>query len=61
MSFFLQKKQTKIFHGAKLIFRLLATFLGLTIFRSGAKQNFLFTEFMSDLDQNARIDSQEFL
>ena len=54
MSFF-YKKQTEKYYGAKLIFRPFATFFGPTIFRSGAKQNFLHTESMSVLDQNGRI------
>ena len=33
---FLQKK-TNIFYGAKMVFRLFATFFGLTIFSSGGK------------------------
>jgi hypothetical protein len=48
-------------YGAKFISRLLAKYFGLTIFTSGAKQKFLFTEFISVLDQNARIDSPDFL
>jgi hypothetical protein len=38
-------KKTNIFYGAKLIFRSFATFFGLTIFLSGVKQKFLFTDF----------------
>ena len=43
------------------MFRSFATFFGPTIFTSSAKQKFLFTESMSVLDQNAKIDSPEFL
>jgi hypothetical protein len=53
MSFFLQKTDQK-YYGAKLIFRSLETLFGLTIFRSGATQKFLFAESMSVLDQNGR-------
>ena len=55
---FFYKKQTKKNYCAILIFRSFATFFGLTIFRSSTKQKFLFTEFMSVLEQNARIDSR---
>ena len=41
------KKNTKNFYDAKLIFRLFATFLRPTILRLGANQKFLFTESMS--------------
>jgi len=44
-----------------LIFWSFATFFGLTIFWSGAKQRFCYTESMSVLDQNGRIYALGFL
>ena len=41
---FFDKKRPKIFYDAKLIFWSFATFFGLTIFWSGAKQRFCFCE-----------------
>ena len=41
---FFYKKLTKNPYGGKLIFSSFATFFGQTIFRSGAKQKFVFTE-----------------
>ena len=58
---FWQKKKTKIFYDAKLIFWLFATFFELTIFWSGAKHRFCFRESMSVLDQNGRIQALGFL
>ena len=55
---FSTKNRQKKNYCAILIFRSFATFFGLTIFRSSTKQKFLFTEFMSVLEQNARIDSR---
>jgi hypothetical protein len=48
-------KKTRIFYGAKLIFSSFATFFGLTIFWSGAKQRFCFSGCRSVWDQTARI------
>ena len=55
MSFFLQKKTQHFFYGAKLIFKLFATFFGLTIFWSGAKQRFLFTDCRSVWNHTGRF------
>ena len=58
---FFDKKKTKIFYDAKLIFWQFATFFIPTIFWSGAKQRCCFRESMWVLDQNGRIQALEFL
>jgi hypothetical protein len=54
-------KKTNIFYSAKLIFRSFATFFGLILFWSGAKQRFCFTGCRSVWNQTARIWALDFL
>ena len=58
---FFYKKRPTFFYGAKLTFRSFATFFGLTIIWSGAKQRFCFTGCRSVWNQTARIWALDFL